>query len=184
MWFGLRGDGCTEKNWLPFEMPDGRVAVVYSQRPLIVIEADTRKEYRTMGLVQWAHGKRINGRTPPLLIGPGHYLSFFGGHVPDTIRGARYFMGAQCMEAKPPFRIIAATQEPLCWGSQASPTLLSSRPGSGYPACIFPAGVLLEGETVLVSCGVNDSYNVFLRYDLGELLAKMRSVDEQGRFTP
>jgi predicted GH43/DUF377 family glycosyl hydrolase len=182
--FGRAEDGMPEKNWMPFELPGGDLGLIYSQRPHVVIECRSTVGHETRGLMEWKASKMVNGRTPPVRVNDDQFLSFFGGHAPHPFRKARYFMGAYLFEARPPFRVCAATKQPLVWGSELSPTFFSARPNSGYPPCIYPSGVIKEGGGLIVSCGVNDSYNVFLKYDLTELLARMTPVDAHGRFAP
>lgn len=182
--YGRALEGHPEKNWLPFETPEGGIAILYDQRPWQVIEHPSATGHITPGLIGWRMpGKRLNGRTPPIKMPGGHmYLTFFGGHVKHEYRGTRYFMGALVFSSDRPYGIVLATPEPLCWGSEASPTLLSARPASGHPCCIYPSGAVIQGEEAIVSCGVNDSYNVFLRYRLTDLLAKMSPVNPEGQF--
>ena len=174
------GSGCIEKNWMPLELPDGALGLVYNQRPHVVVDVATRRGYTTPGLMGWRHGKLLSGRTPPLRVNPDYYFAFFGGHIKHALRWGRYFIGAHLFESKPPYRIIAATPDPIAWGSEASPTLYSSRPGSGYPLCHFPAGAAVLGNTIWMSSGINDSYNALFRYDLSKLIAGMRAVDMEG----
>jgi predicted GH43/DUF377 family glycosyl hydrolase len=182
--YGRALEGHPEKNWLPFETPEGGLAIVYDQRPLQIIEHPSAAGHTTPGLVGWRMpGKRLNGRTPPVKLPGGKmFLMFFGGHVKHEFRGTRYFMGAMVISADRPYGIVMATAEPLAWGSEWSPTYLSSRPASGHPCCIYPSGAVVRDDEVLVSCGVNDSYNVFLQYRLTDLLAKMTPVNAEGNF--
>jgi predicted GH43/DUF377 family glycosyl hydrolase len=180
--FGNAENGNAEKNWLPFELPNGRMGLVYSQRPHLVIEVDSSTGHHTPGVRAFSFGKSMNGRTPPIRIGEGYYLSFFGGHVKHEFRGARYFVGAQLFRAGPPYDVLMATRVPLAWGSECSPTIFSARPGSGHPCCLFPAGIVREGEDLIVSAGVNDSYIALLRYSIRELIGKMDAVNSKGEF--
>lgn len=180
--YGNSDHGNVEKNWMPFELPYGGLGLVYSQRPHLVIDHATSFGHHTSGVKDWAWGKSMNGRTPPIRVGDQYYLSFFGGHIKHDFRGARYFMGAQLFRAGAPFEVLLATRNPLAWGSEFSPTVLSARPGSGHPACLFPAGIIRDGEDVIVSCGVNDSYIALLRYSLSELIGKMEHVNSRGEF--
>lgn len=182
--YGRAAEGHPEKNWMPFEAEDGGLALVYQQREHCVIEHPSADGYTTPGLVGWkSPGRYLSGRTPPVRLPDGkHWLAFFGGHVKHEYRGARYFVGALVFTASRPYGVVLATPQPLCWGTEASPTLLSARPASGHPCCLYPAGVVINGREVLVSCGVNDSYNVFLRYNLPDLLARMQPVNDRGEF--
>ena len=183
--FGRAGAGIIEKNWMPFERENGHLGVVYSQQPHVVVDVGTRKGFTSSGITEWPLGGYLSGRTPPVRVDPGNvpaYLEFFGGHVKHQARGGRYYFGAQLIAAKAPYPIIAATMIPLIWASECSPTLLSSRPGSGHPICIYPAGTVVDGDEVLVSCGVNDSYIAFLRFSLAAILRQMTPVNMEGKF--
>ncbi len=181
--FGNSDNGAVEKNWMPFEMPGGDLGLVYSQRPHLVIDTVSTAGHQTQGLVQWKYGTRLSGRTPPIRIDTDRYLAFFGGHVKHAFRGTRYYFGALTFSARAPFRILAATPEPLVWASEQSPTIFSSRPGAGHPICIYPAGIIRESEDeIILSAAVNDSYTVLLRYSLGYLLWSMAEVTEKGEF--
>lgn len=180
--YGNSEHGNVEKNWLPFELPTGSLGLVYSQRPHLVIDVATSAGHTTPGVKGWLWGKSMNGRTPPIRIGEKYYLSFFGGHIKHDFRGARYFMGAHLFRAEAPFDVLMATRNPLCWGSEFSPTVLSARPGSGHPACIFPAGIVREKDDVILSCGVNDSYIALLKYSISDLIGKMEPINSRGEF--
>jgi predicted GH43/DUF377 family glycosyl hydrolase len=180
--YGNSQNGNIEKNWLPFELPNGGLGLVYSQRPHLVIDVASSIGHQTQGVKAWGYGKSMNGRTTPLRISESYYLSFFGGHIKHDFRGARYFVGAQLFRAAAPFDVLFATRNPLAWGSEFSPTVLSARPGSGHPCCLFPAGSVQSGSDIIVSCGVNDSYIALLKYSIPELIAKMEPVNLRGEF--
>lgn len=162
-----------EKNWTPFELPDGSLGIVYKQRARMVIRVGDKEG--------WAHESpyvspaesSLSGRTGPLRISDGLYLEFVGGHVRIQHRGTRYWFGALIFEAKPPFKVVDYTKEPLVWASEASPTLFNPIPKGGHPVCILPAGAMISGEDVHVSCGVNDSYVAILKFSLRDILRKM-----------
>ena len=168
-----------EKNWTPFELPNGGLGLVYKQRPRMVIEVATKAGHTSPEVACGVEGSSLSGRTGPLRLPNGLFLEFVGGHVPipgRATRKTRYWFGALLFEAKPPFRVVASTKEPLVWASEASPTTLGPLPGGGHPVCILPAGAIFEGdekESVLVSCGVNDSYIAMLRFSVKELMGKM-----------
>ena len=117
----------------------------------------------------------LSGRTGPLQVTPHLYLEFVGGHVKFQNRGTRYWFGAVVFDAKTPFRVMGCTRDPLVWGSEASPTIFNPLPRGGHPVCILPAGAMLDEskENVFVSAGVNDSYNVILKFNIKELLHSM-----------
>lgn len=167
-----------EKNWTPFELPDGTLGIVYKQRPHTIARVNDREGWTWEGPDMLPKGDKptISGRTGPIRLPDGNYLEFVGGHIllPATARrGTRYWFGALVFEGKAPFRVLRRTPHPLVWASEASPTIFNPLPGGGHPVCILPAGAMLDGPDVLVSCGVNDSYNAVLRFDLEDLLAGM-----------
>jgi predicted GH43/DUF377 family glycosyl hydrolase len=183
--FGRAGAGIIEKNWMPFERENGRLGVVYSQQPHVVVDVGTRKGFTTAGITEWPLGGYLSGRTPPVRVDPGNvpaYLELFGGHVKHQGRGGRYYFGAQLIAASTPYPIIAATMNPLVWASESSQTIFSSRPGSGHPICIYPAGAVVDGDEIIVSCGVNDSYIAFLCFSLAAILRQMTPVNIEGKF--
>lgn len=170
-----------EKNWTPFELPDGSLGVVYKQRPRTIARISDSEGWTFEGpdMRQNGDGSTISGRTGPIRMADGCYLEFVGGHIklPQLARrGTRYWFGALVFEGTAPFRVVARTKEPLVWASEASPTIFNPLPGGGHPVCILPAGaVMLEGN-VYVSCGVNDSYIVMLRFSIEELIQKMTPI--------
>ncbi len=165
-----------EKNWSPFVLENGAAALVYQQRPRLIIEVVSRAGHASTKVMRTPPSSSLSGRCPPLKISDEHYLEFVGGHIPCHRRATRYWFGAQLFTAAAPYAVVKATKAPLVWGTEASPTLLSPRPHAGHPACIFPSGIMREGEYVIVSCGVNDSYIALLRYHIPTLLAQMEDV--------
>ena len=168
--------GGVEKNWTPFELPDGRLGMVYRQKPRTLARLADMEGWITQDAALAPAESSLSGRTGPLRISPGLYLEFVGGHVRipgRASRGTRYWFGALVFEAKPPFSVLGSTREPLVWASEASPTIRSPLNGAGHPVCILPEGAMLDGHSVLVSCGVNDSYIAILRFNVEELLARM-----------
>ncbi len=173
------GGNGIEKNWSPFELPNGNTGLVYGQSPRLVIEVETRAGAWSKASIVKPPGSSLSGRTPPIRINNDHFLEFVGGHIATQPRNARYWFAAQLFQASHPHAVVAGTA-PLVWGTEASPTLFSPRPYAGHPLCIFPSGVMREGnDGVIVSCGVNDSYIALLRFNIGTLLEQMQPVAEE-----
>ena len=168
-----------EKNWTPFELPCGSLGFVYKQDATrSTVRVHDAKGWTCVGASMKPSGDScsISSRTQPLRISKSMYLQFVGGHVRlsgRNNRGTRYWVGAVAFSSAEPFWTLGWTTEPLVWGSEASPTIHNPLPGGGHPICILPAGAMLDGHNVFISCGVNDSYNVILRYDIQALLGKM-----------
>jgi hypothetical protein len=164
--------GGIEKNWAPFGLADGKLGFVYSQKPRLVVEIDTKAGHESPGVPIAPQGSSLSGRSCPVRIGNG-YLEFVGGWVRHADQGARYWFGAQLVRGVPPYDVLRYTPEPLCWGSEASPTIHNRRTRAGHPACVFPAGAIIEGSSAIVSLGVNDSYCCLMRFSVPELLERM-----------
>ena len=157
-----------EKNWAPFEGAEGKACFVYQQRPRMVIEVESRAGHESPGVPIAPAGASLSGRSCPIRAG-NELLEFVGGWVRIQQRGGRYWYGAQMVRAHPPYDVTRYIPQPLAWGSEASPTIHSPRPGGGHPCHVFPSGAALDGDGVIVSVGVNDSYCVLMRYGLQEL---------------
>ena len=122
--------------------------------------------------ITWNYGT-IRGSTPPQRISDTEYLSFFHSRKRDD--GAphknRYYAGAYCFEAKEPFRITRYTEEPVFAGSE------SNQQWDTDLACVFPCGLVIDGETALVSMGSNDMECAIGRVNIPQLLETMTEHD-------
>lgn len=166
-----------EKNWTPFELPDSTLGFVYKQRPRTVIQVATGQGWTVPELPVGPANSSLSGRTGPVRITPDLYLEFVGGHIPlpgRGTRGTRYWFGALAFEARTPHKVVGTTgTDPLVWASEASPTIFNHTPAGGHPVCIMPAGCFVRSGVAFVACGVNDSYNVILRFEVADLLKRM-----------
>jgi len=90
-----------------------------------------------------------------------------------------YYMGAMEMRHG---KVVRISRKPLVWGSAENPAQASARAPSWKPLCIFPAGLVREDGGWLVSCGVNDSYDAWLRFRDDELdLVPTSQLPKHGR---
>jgi len=154
--YGKNGTSLTngtgdEKNWIWF-WHEGHPHLVYSAQPHRVCrftpEFAQESEFITGQPLGWNYGE-IRGGTPPVQVGK-RYWTFFHSSVPWTALKRRYFMGAYCFEAKPPFRILGVTPKPLLIGSWRD------RWKQGVPLVVFPNGAAFRNGTWLVVGGQND----------------------------
>ena len=163
-----------EKNWLWFDH-DGKTYFIYQAEPHLVVEVAGDKvvqEHRTHAALGWTVGE-IRGGTPPIRVGD-HYLTFFHSSMPWKKLpryGTRnvYFMGAYLFEAKPPFKIVAATRERLLTGTWNEPIQ------EGVPAVVYPNGALLDGNQWLITMGVNDCACGWVKIDHSEIERRLSS---------
>lgn len=142
----------TEKNWGWFSH-DGRIHFVYQVRPHVVVDGDTVHTQNSEML--WTLGE-LRGGSAPIRMGD-EYLAFFHSSIPWRSipkygMRRRYFMGAYCFDAKPPFKPTRYTPQYLLAGSENDITI----PGS--PAVVFPCGAAHLGDgQILVTYGSNDA---------------------------
>ena len=161
--------GSIEKNWTPFEYPEksGNLYYIYSTSPHKILEINNSNGLLSAKNISnssndidqvWQKNTwgEIRGGTPARLV-DGVYITFFHSWklFPD-FKSLFYVMGAYIFEAKPPFKILAITPNPIFFQDvYSSPRRLS------YLNTLYPAGFVVEKqgkETLLhVSCGENDT---------------------------
>lgn len=146
----------TEKNWVFFSH-DKQLYSVYNTAPHEIFAMDGAKWNRLYvhdWNPEWKYGT-IRGGTPPVKVGDRYY-SFFHSAVGVKhrgIEGRQYFMGAYSFEARPPFRPLSITKEPLLvgeWVDDMIPRL------SNAIFVVFPSGAIRKNNGWLISFGYND----------------------------
>jgi len=161
-----------QKNWT-FFVHNAELRFCYDFNPHTVCnlkENNTAEAVATKGIT-WDYGT-IRGSTPPQRISDTEYLSFF--HSRKTDPGPpgknRYYAGAYCFQAKEPFHITRYTETPVFAGSEKDELWDHSL------ACVFPCGLVIDGETALVSMGSNDMQCAIARVNIPKLLESMTSL--------
>ena len=160
-----------EKNWTPF-ISNGRIHVIYSDRPRIVLEVDEEtgecsEVMRTYPNWDWKHGL-IRGGTPAYLVN-GRFLTFFHSSFPAKIqKGRAYVMGAYTFDAEPPFTARTLTPTPL--GELAYYT------EDNDPKVIFPGGLVVQDQSILVAWGKADKEIYITTFDKRKLLSSLNEV--------
>lgn len=141
-----------EKNWGWFEWEE-QLHCVYTISPHVVLKGERTLErgYVTPWEPRWSGGL-LRGGASPVLVGD-EYWSFFHGSLdrPGTPRRV-YSLGLYVFEAKPPFRPLWYTPEPLMWPDE------STRPPNLAVSVVFPCGAVRRGDSWLVSMGVHDRW--------------------------
>lgn len=158
--YGRNGGGSKEKNWSFFEH-DKKLFVIYEDAPnRKVIQLDGEKvvaEFDSPG-VAWPWGT-IRGGAPPVPFGDGKMLALFHSSLPTETppHFVRYYGAAYVFEAKPPFKVLAVSAQPIMAGSEADGHGEDPRYSDGWkPFVVFPCGAVPDGDDLLVSLGVND----------------------------
>lgn len=142
--------GKHEKNWTWFFHED-KLHLLYTSDPWRIVEFGKAWDQQTIHVgegVKWQYGP-VRGGTPPVLVGD-RYFAFYHSSLPWRGRYRRYYAGALSFEAKPPFRPIEWTQEPLLIGSQ------NSEWRQRKPLVVFPCGAVHEHNKWFVTYGIND----------------------------
>lgn len=163
-----------EKNWLPF-LHDNRLHILYKAKPWKVFGYGQTwsevQEFRGDG-VSWAYGD-VRGGTSPVLVGD-KYFTFPHSSLPWRGRYRRYYAGAMCFEAKPPFTPISITPDPILRGSQNDPWAQKK------PLVVFPCGAIYRDEKWLISCGVNDMKAAWVEIPHEDILKRLVPIRKTG----
>jgi len=160
-----------EKNWTPFSH-DGKLLCCYSFDPHTVFNLLQPKRSMVCSEgIQWNHGI-IRGSTPPVRLNEDEYLSIFHSRRRDIGPPGkmRYYAGAYCFSAKEPFEITRYTKLPIFAGSE------KDKQWDYSLCCVFPCGLVVSGDTALISMGSNDMECAVAKVDIEELLSKMTKL--------
>lgn len=149
-----------EKNWVPFIIAEGQIALIYSHAPWTVLILDPGTPtsapsfvtaYRDMEL-GWPYGE-IRGGTPPIRYNNESLITFF--HSAQVVGSRNVYMVGACIFADTaPFTPQLITLEPLLIAPYRS---LAMRFGWNVLASVlFPLGAVRgEGDFKLL-CGIDD----------------------------
>ena len=175
---GLRMSG-KEKNWVPFEHDSAVHFMLYSNPPMALrlpavlnqTGDDVTLEYvsAVSEPVQWRYGK-ICGGTPGVFDADlgGHVFVFHSkmvhehnGSLTDCRAPMRtYYMGCAVMSARPPFGIQLMSTVPL-----AGPESYTRSGHYKHWQVVFPVGLVLTPDAVVLSYGRNDAATRLIRFD-------------------
>lgn len=153
-----------EKNWTFFRAADGGLLCVYSIMPHRVLRAsfDVAGEVQCEPLVETdftaagyppSHGG-LRGGAPPVWH-DGRQWSF-AHSIHDGATGYRYEAAAYAFEATAPFAPRAEPVMPLDLAGPDRDTRRLPRLNPAVESVVYPCGAALDGDTWLVSFGIND----------------------------
>ena len=139
-----------EKSWSSWEH-DGQHYATHSITPHRVLRIDGDKAevaYETPTLSNWTWGGTgLHGGACPVLVGEEWY-SFFHAWKRTAERQRVYATGILTFSAKPPFKALRMTPEPI---QVAEPNTFG-----WYADCTFPAGLVRLGDDWILSSGEHD----------------------------
>ena len=168
-----------EKNWVPFVYDDG-IHFIQSVNPHVVVRLPpmavaaegtgsnvvTELVSSASQAVRWRYGEMRGGTQAVYDVELGAYLHVFHSQVEyfESERHPRqklYFMGCYVFAAQPPFAIQLLSQTPLI-GPAFYP-----RPAAenGVMRVVFPAGLMLTPDELVISYGKNDYESRLARFD-------------------
>lgn len=162
-----------EKNWIWFQH-EGRWVCQYAINPGEFFAVDNRgrvtEKWKSDEIaLAWQYGLPLRGGTPLTKVGD-ELIGFFHTAMPWIKPKRRYFMGAYSLQAKPPFKLLRITNEPLLVGSEQDVR------GLNGPLVIFPNGAVLQDKTWLVVFGVNDEACGWIKIPHEELNHRLNEV--------
>jgi predicted GH43/DUF377 family glycosyl hydrolase len=165
----------SEKNWIFFDVGEGKIGVIYSLRPhrVFIISSETGsvvEEHTTPGIERWPFGT-LSGGTPAVRFGDS-FIHVFHSHQPDAKRSRRYSMSAAAFSAKAPYECISVSKEPLVWASDEDVSIVNPRRPNWNPLCVFPAGLFISNALdplFAVSAGINDTSMASFGFKLADL---------------
>lgn len=166
---GGNGTGCV-KNWVPFDYDGELFWLLWPAKGGASKAAFPPPEFSTHP-IRYPFGETLSGRTQALRLDKeviGEYLCLVGGATHHETRCKRYFFAAMtfCSETLNPTGI---SRRPLAWASDEDETIPCPRDPLYNPSVIYPSGLILLRDSILVSCGVHDSWMCLLRIPLAEL---------------
>ncbi|OGN56345.1 MAG: hypothetical protein A3D96_05475 [Chlamydiae bacterium RIFCSPHIGHO2_12_FULL_44_59] len=172
-----------EKNWTPFSH-SGKIHFVYEiGRQKILSLSDPQKDslesFPSLLFSSSSWSSRwgiLRGGTPALLV-EKEYLSFFHSSFEDHLGIIWYVMGAFTFEAFPPFKMTRISPYPILF--KGIYDTLHQPMANPKVRSIYPAGFVLKDErdSLLVSCGENDSGIKLVTLSKDKLLASLQPAD-------
>ncbi len=177
-----------EKNWMPFEYPEknGDLHYIYNTFPYAIIKVKNSNNqllssvYNTKSQLIYNIWERhiwgsIKGGTPARLIDDVYLTFFHAWHPCPDGKNYYYVMGAYTFEAKPPFRILQVTPNPVLFKEAYSANHRTDNVHTVYPSG-FAIEKQKEKTTLHISCGENDTSTRIVSIDWKTLLQDMVSI--------
>lgn len=178
-----------EKNWIP-AIANNELYILYSEEPrtffyckdeltkLTIVKPDILEYF-----VTWPYGI-IRGSCPPISYDNDRLIWFFHSakHVSfllSTDNTRKYFIGAYLTSKYYPFEIESITTYPIFFGIPSH----ISKENNYQTNVVFPCGAVQEGDTFIISMGVNDFCIGHLRIDKKDIIWKpfVKEIDQKKR---
>jgi predicted GH43/DUF377 family glycosyl hydrolase len=167
-----------EKNWIPLVYSD-KLYLLYSDTPRTFIHCADKGDHFSIENydkfnfnVSWKYGI-VRGGCPPIEYDKNNLIWFFHSSkdvyssIP-TRNEKIYFIGAYLTSKHYPFEIYQITKYPVLFGFP-SPI---SKNMSYQTNVVFPCGAVREGDTFIVSMGINDYSIGHLKFSKSNIIWK------------
>ena len=171
-----------EKNWAFFEA-DGKVWVVYSITPHEILSVDmsssTRVICQSEVLVEWnarysEHFGALRGGAQPVRVGDKFVnLVHSSFNMPE---GREYVGAVYEFSAQYPFKPVRELPVPVDFGLPKTPAGEAETENKLNPTTskvVYPTGLVINGDDVAISAGLNDSDMTLVRGTLKDLTSGM-----------
>jgi predicted GH43/DUF377 family glycosyl hydrolase len=167
-----------EKNWIPV-VSNNQLYILYSDTPRTIFRCRddldeltvvTREKFDYS--VTWPYGN-VRGGCPPVPYDNDTLIWFFHSsrliYFSITVNNPRiYFIGAYVTENKYPFNILKISTFPIFFG-----TPCHYRKNIDHRSnIVFPCGAVQEGDTFLISMGINDHCIGHLKINKNDIIWK------------
>lgn len=158
-----------EKNWVPFDY-NRTLHLGYTINPHVVLSSSPEGNcsiiHKTSPSISKDFGI-IRGGTPAILV-DGEYLAFF-----HSVLNGVYSMAAYTFEASPPFHLTRISPQVITHPDFYSTP--KSNPISSYNV-VFPAGIVADGDRIIVSYGENDVAVKVVEFDKKLLIKSLQPI--------
>jgi len=169
------------KNWVPI-VHDDTLYFAYSIYPHRIVRpiwgtGSCLDVGTTVGGISWDYGF-LRGGTPAVQDGDEYVAIFHSSIEMESVHSKgrkvpHYVMGAYTFSAEPPFAITRISQEPIVGkGFYSGPSHHTWKP----LRVAFPMGLVMDGETLLLSYGVQDHEIWIARLDKEKLKSSLIPV--------
>jgi len=170
-----------EKNWTPF-FCNGSIHYLYLIYPRKIFEVteeaagsllsyctDCEQQLRPKDYSCWRkEWGQLRGGTPAVRISDQEYLAFFHSAFPDEKGKRWYVMGAYTFDAHPPHAMKRISSEPILFHG-----IYDTWTYHRVVRCVFPTGLVVQNDKVIVSCGENDTAVKIVTFDKEKLLESL-----------
>ena len=169
-----------QKNWMPF-VHEKKLYFVANIFPHEIYESSTgnilesQKKYATSFENEWFAKTSLRGSTNAVLLPDGNYLTTF--HTVLRNKDLHYYdNGFYIFEGKPPFKVTHMSEKTYLRAEDATEPHYRK---AGLIMCVFPVGMILKKDKVIISYGDNDSCVKILESSLDDVMNMMVKVKEK-----